>query len=220
MDPLQHAPDEQHLPHLVEALRVLSLPLDVNGLHWHPFGVYGVPLARRVDADAVYSRRLHLWHPEAVPVGETSLYGVHTHSGAAHSHVLVGALQHHLYDFVDDADGVWKRCARADTRMTTLRAHLQAPTSAGVTHTLPAHQAHGVSKPPGWAISLFEQREEGRQAPFTTWQRTDAPDEELQAVGPVPRSQVLGEARGLVEEALARVDLSSRVRGQPSGTAV
>lgn len=202
MEPLVHAPDPARLVHLEEALRVLSLPLDVNGLHWHPFGVYGVPLARRVDDGVMYSRRLHLWHPEAVPVGESSLYGVHTHSGTAHSHVLVGTLQHHLYDFVADENGVWKECSKAGQRMAALRTHVQAPTVSGVTHTLPANQAHGVSKPPGWAISLFEQREEGRSQPFTTWQRTDIAEEELLSVGPVPRSAVLAEARALVEDAL------------------
>lgn len=203
MEPLRHDADLLHLDHLNVAQRVLALPVAASGLHWHPFGVYTIPLARRVADDGrAFSRRLHLWHPQGVPVGEASLYGVHTHSGEAQSHVLAGTLHHHLYDFEAEPDGIWRERLNGAERMATLRAHVWGPTATGVTHTLPAEHAHGVSKPPGWAISLFEQHEEGRGQRFTTWQRTDVDEEELVGVGPVPRGQVLEEARALIEEAL------------------
>lgn len=201
---LVHQRDLSYLDHLEEARRVLALPIDANGLEWHPFGTYAVPLARRVDGDEAWVRRLHLWHPETTPVGETSIYGVHTHSGLASSHVLVGTLQHHLYAFEPAEDGAWREASRDGTAYAQLTAHLQGPTIAGTTHTFPAHQAHGVSKPPGYAISLFEQREEPRTKPFTTWQRLDGPEEGLLEHAPIDPVRVLREARVLVEEALYR----------------
>lgn len=204
MEPLQHAPDDRHLPHLEEARRVLALPIGASGLHWHPFGVYTIPMARRTVDGRVWSRRLHLWHPEAVPVGEASPYGVHTHSGTARSHVLAGTLQHHLYEFEADGDGVWSKSALGGGGPTraSLLGHLQAPTVAGVTHTLPAHQPHGVSKPPGFAVSLFEQVEGEGGPPFTTWQRTDVPAEALVLRPPVAVQRVQMEALAVLERAL------------------
>lgn len=202
---LVHRPDTAFVAHLEEASRVLALPIPESGLDWHPFGTYAIPLPRRVDGDDVWSRRLHLWHPETTPVGETSIYGVHTHSGDAASHVLVGTLDHHLYAFMQDANGDWREASRDSERRATLSAHLQGPTTAGTSHTFPAHQAHGVSKPPGFAISLFEQREEPRTRPFTTWQRLDGPAEALVERAPIEPRRVLREARGLIEEALYAV---------------
>lgn len=204
MDPLQHAPDEQHLPHLEEARRVLALPAGASGLHWHPFGVYAVPLARRTVDGCVWSRRLHLWHPEATPVGEASPYGVHTHSGTARSHVLAGTLQHHLYHFEPDGDGAWQRAALGVPEgPAALVAHAEAPTHAGVTHTLPAHQPHGVGKRPAvFAVSLFEQVDEAGGPPFTTWQRTDVPAEALVTRPPVDVGRVRVEALAVLERAL------------------
>lgn len=202
MEPLLHARDSAHLEHLEEARRVLALPIEVSGLHWHPFGVFAIPLAKRHADGQVWVRRLHIWHPETTPVGETSPYGVHTHSGTAKSHVLTGTLHHHLYDFSADEAGVWLESSKAGQRRATLQAHIQGPTTAGTTHTLPANHPHGVSKPPGFAISLFEQLEEGRSQPFTTWQRTDAPAEVLVDRAPVDPQRVLVEARLKIEEAL------------------
>lgn len=201
MEPPVHHPDRDRLLHLDEARRVLSLPLEANGLHWHPFGVFGIPLAKRYVDDEVWVRRLHVWHPETNPVGESSLYGVHTHSGTASSHVLVGALTHHLYAFRPDPDGAWLEANTDGKRHARLTAHVQGDTVAGVTHTFPAHHPHGVSKPPGFAISLFEQREEGRAQPFTTWQRLDVPEEALVESAPVDPRMVLREARAVMEEA-------------------
>ncbi len=212
MDPLQHAPNPAHHEHLLAARRVLELPIEVSRLHWHPFGLYTIPLAKRredeTDGGRIWSRRLHIWHPLATPVGEASPYGVHTHTGTAASHVLVGTLHHHLYDFEPDADGIWQRAALGVPEgRATLRGHLQAPTVAGQTHTLPAHQPHGVSKPPGFAMSLFEQLDEpknpGHAAEFTTWQRTDVPAEPLLKTGPVPLAAVQREALLVVDAAIA-----------------
>jgi hypothetical protein len=199
---LHHARDPAYLAHLEEARRVLALPVEASGLHWHPFGVFAIPLARRVVDGAVWSRRLHLWHPEATPVGETSPYGVHTHSGTATSHVLAGTLHHHLYAFREEEDGNWRQASRAGETRAVLRDHVEGATDEGMLHTLPGNQAHGVSKPPGFAISLFEQLEEGRRDPFTTWQRLDAPAEALVTRAPVDLKRVLKEARGLIEEAI------------------
>ncbi|MBW3584103.1 MAG: hypothetical protein KY455_13510 [Euryarchaeota archaeon] len=205
MEPLFHAPDPDHRSHLEEAARILALPAEASGFEWHPFGVFGIPLAKRVLGDKVWSRRLHVWHPEATPVGETSVYGVHTHSGQATSHVLVGTLHHHLYDFVVAEDGVWLEASPAGKTQATLRTHLQGPTTAGVLHVLPADQAHGVTKPPGFAISLFEQLEEGRPKAFTTWRHLQGPQEELVLRPPVDPKRALREARAVVEEALYAV---------------
>lgn len=205
MEPLFHAPDPDHRSHLEEAARILALPAEASGFAWHPFGVFGIPLARRVDGGRTWSRRLHVWHPETTPVGETSQYGVHTHSGTATSHVLVGTLHHHLYAFVADEDGVWLESSRRGSRHATLRAHVQGPTDAGVLHVLPANHPHGVSKPPGFAISLFEQLEEGRAEPFTTWRHLEGPQEELVTRAPVDPKRALREARAVVEEALYAV---------------
>lgn len=202
---LVHRPDHRYLLNLEEASRVLALPLAANRLEWHPFGTYAVPLARRVDGSGSWVRRLHLWHPETTPVGETSIYGVHTHSGMASSHVLVGTLEHHLYAFEADEAGPWRERSRECDRSTRLTAHLKGPTTSGMTHSFPAHQAHGVSKPPGFAISLFEQREEPRTRPFTTWQRLDGPEESLIEAAPIDPKRVLKEARGLIEVTLYRV---------------
>ncbi len=181
---------------------MLALPISESGMHWHPFGVYTIPMAKRTAGDATWSRRLHIWHPEATPVGEASPYGVHTHSGVAQSHVLAGTLFHHLYAFEPDAEGVWHEAPTDGGRRATLLSHLQAATKAGVTHTLPANQAHGVSKPPGFAISLFEQEDGPTVQPFTTWQRTDVAAEELVLRPPVPVSQVWREATAVLEQAL------------------
>ncbi len=202
MDALLHAPDDAHIAHLEQARRMLSLPIEESGMHWHPFGVYTIPMTKRSDGDTTWSRRLHIWHPAGTPVGEASPYGVHTHSGVARSHVLSGTLFHHLYAFEPDVDGVWKEAPTEGGRMATLLGHLQAPTTAGVTHTLPANQPHGVSKPPGFAISLFEQEDGPTTQPFTTWQRTDVAAEELVLRPPVPVSQVWREATMVLEQAL------------------
>jgi hypothetical protein len=192
--------------HLGEACRVLSLPLDVNRLRWHPFGVYTVALGKRTGADGTgWSRRLHVWHPDAEPVGDASPYGVHTHSGLARSHVLAGTLHHHLYAFSPDPDGIWLRRPGGGAALERLDAHVWAPTRAGTTHTLPADRPHGVSKPPGFAVSLFEQAGDGAGQPFTTWQRIDVAAESLLHVGPVDAGDVLREARAVVESALAQV---------------
>jgi hypothetical protein len=150
-------------------------------------------------------RRLHLWHPDATPVGPASPYGVHTHSGKASSHVLVGALHHHLYAFRPEEDGQWLESSRDGRRHATLTDHVQGTTAAGMTHTFPAHHPHGVGKPPGFSVSLFEQREEGRAAPFTTWQRLGVAAEPLLDAGPVDVRTVRREALALVEEALYAV---------------
>lgn len=205
MEPLRQAPDPGHLVHLQDACRVLALPRHANGLRWHPFGVYVVPLPRRVVDGAAWSRRLHVWHPSGTPVGEASPYGVHTHTGTARSHVLAGSLQHHLYDFVADGEGVWQERSEAGTRRTRLQAHVRGVTRAGMVHTLPAHQAHSVGKGADFAVSLFEQVEEGRARPFTTWQRVDVPAEALVRQAPADLDQVLRDARAVVEQALYAV---------------
>ncbi len=200
---IRHDPDEAHIAHLQSARRMLALPIEVSRLHWHPFGVYTIPMAKRLDGDATWSRRLHIWHPSGTPVGEASPYGVHTHSGTARSHVLAGTLFHHVYDFEADPDGAWDRAALGDPEgRATLVAHEQAATGAGVTHTLPANQPHGVSKPPGFAISLFEQLDGPTEQPFTTWQRNNVPAEPLVLKAPVPLAQVLREATLVLEQAL------------------
>lgn len=192
---LQHVVDRAHHEHVVQARRVLELPLEVSRLGWHPFGVYTMPLAKRVDQTGAWSRRLHVWHPGAEPVGETSAYGVHTHSGEAHSHVLVGALEHHLYDFDRDDDGAWHTEIVGGPKWTSrLRGHVHAPTQAGTTHILPAQQPHGVTTPHGFAISLFEQRDTVGPSDFTTWRRTDRPETPLVRAPPVPVAQVQMEA--------------------------
>jgi hypothetical protein len=189
VEPVQHQPNGELDAHVGEAARVLALPLDVNNLRWHPFGLYSLPLASRTDAGgAIWSRRLHVWHPEAKPVGESSPYGVHTHSGTARSHVLVGTLRHHLYEFDADPAGNWQRAAlsvpEGNARLTH---HIHDHTTAGTTHTLPKDQAHGVTKEPGsFAISLFEQRGGEKEQDFTTWQRMDLKAEELLRAGPLP----------------------------------
>lgn len=210
MDPVRHDPDLAHDAHGAEALRVLALPLEVNGLHWHPFGVFTVPLAKRTDADGTWSRRLHVWHPVAKPVGEASAYGVHTHSGTARSHVLVGALHHHLYAFEADPDGAWQRAVLGVPEGRATRVgHVQATTEAGVTHTLPANRPHGVTKPDGFAISLFEQLDGPTEQPFTTWQRTDVSEEPLVRQAPVPLRQVAFEALSLLEQTVVDAPLQA-----------
>ena len=189
------APNPRFDEHVAEAIRVLELPLEVNGLHYHPFGVYSVPLAKRTDEEGAWSRRLHLWHPDAVPVGEASPYGVHTHSGPARSHVLVGSLFHHLYRFEADVGGVWQRARLGEPEgMATLCEHVCATTETGQTHVFPANHAHGVSKPDGWSISLFSQLDGPTTQAFTTWQRTDVPAEPLLRAPPVPVGVVQAEA--------------------------
>lgn len=192
--------DTDRQDHLLQVARVLALPQEVSGLHWHPFGVYTIPMSKRRDGDATWSRRLHLWHPQAKPVGEASPYGVHTHSGEARSHVLVGSLFHHLYAFRADGDGVWYE--DPTDRQASLVAHVWEETRAGMTHSLPKDHPHGVTKPDGWAISLFEQRDGPAEMPFTTWRRTDVPAEELVRRGPVPLDAVLREARLLIDQAI------------------
>lgn len=200
MDPVRHDPNPALDAHVAESRRVLGLPIDVNGLHWHPFGVFTVPLAKRTDAQGTWSRRLHLWHPGAKPVGEASAYGVHTHSGTARSHVLVGALHHHLYAFEADPEGIWKRAALGVPEgQATLVGHVQATTRVGMTHTLPADHPHGVTKPDGWAISLFEQLDGPARQPFTTWQRTDVPEESLVRKTPVAMGKVAFEALRMLD---------------------
>lgn len=199
---LQQAPDPDHGVHAAEALKVLRLPVDVSRLRWHPFGVYTVPLAPRSRDGHMWSRRLHVWHPEAKPVGEASPYGVHTHSGLAISHVLVGTLHHHLYAF-GPGEG-WQRAALGTPEGTeALLEHTMAPTHEGTMHTLPKDQPHGVTKPPGLAISLFEQRDGPTEQVFTTWQRTDVPAEPLLRRGPVPVANVRNEALLALEDLLA-----------------
>lgn len=188
-------PNPRFDEHVAEAIRVLELPIEVSGLHYHPFGVYSIPLAKRSDETGSWSRRLHLWHPEATPVGEASPYGVHTHSGPARSHVLVGSLYHHLYQFEADEAGVWERaCLGEPEGRATLRDHQLAETKAGETHTFPANHAHGVTKPEGWSISLFSQLDGPTTQEFTTWQRTDVPPQPLRRKGPVELETVRREA--------------------------
>lgn len=198
---LEHVLDTAHVAHLETARKVLSLPIEVSGLHWHPFGIFAIPLAKRRDGATTYSRRLHIWHPAGRPVGPFSPYGVHTHTGDAQSHVLVGSLQHHLYRFDADPDGIWRECAPGHERMATLRAHAEAETPAGMTHRFPAHHAHGVGAN-GFSISLFEQAGGDKAAPFTTWQRSDGPAEPLVRTPPVAVAQVQQEALLAVEQAL------------------
>lgn len=201
---LRHDRDAHHVEHLDEAARALRLPLDVNRLRWHPFGVYSLPLGPRTEGGVTWSRRLHVWHPQARPVGEASPYGVHTHSGTARSHVLVGALHHHLYAFAHD-NGAWRRAELGrPTGPARLVAHVQATTPAGTTHTLPADQPHSVTKAPGLAMSLFEQVTPGSGHPFTTWQRTDIKPERLDLSGPVDAATALRDAKRSVEVQLAR----------------
>ncbi|MGB1696839.1 MAG: hypothetical protein ACPHK8_00395 [Thermoplasmatota archaeon] len=188
-------PNPRFAEHVAEAIRVLQLPTEVSGLHYHPFGVYSVPLAKRTDEEGTWSRRLHLWHPEATPVGEASPYGVHTHSGPARSHVLYGSLYHHLYQFEADAAGVWQRaCLGEPEGRATLLDHVFAETRTGQTHSFPANHAHGVTKPDGWSISLFSQLDGPTTQEFTTWQRTDVSAEPLLRKGPVPVTEVARDA--------------------------
>lgn len=193
---LQHVHNPALHEHVAQARRVLELPVEVSGLRWHPFGVYTLPLSKRADDEGrSWSRRLHVWHPAAEPVGESSAYGVHTHSGEAHSHVLVGALEHHLYDFARDADGIWRTAVvEGDQWRSTLKGHFHAPTRAGTTHILLAQQPHGVTTPHGFAISLFEQLDTPGPSEFTTWRRTDLPETPLVRTPPVPVGQVQHEA--------------------------
>ncbi len=203
MGPIQHERDPLHAEHLEEARRVLALPIAASGLRWHPFGVYVIPLARRHIDGHDRVRRLHLWHPKAKPVGPASPYGVHTHTGTAYSHVLVGALHHHLYEFRPDAEGTWLRTPLGgQPGRETLVAHAQATTTQAMLHTLPAHQPHSVSKSPGLAISLFEQDEEPAGQPFTTWQQQDIAAEQLVRRAPIPLDQVLTQMRAAIEQAL------------------
>ncbi len=204
---VQQAPNERLADHLQEAARVLALPIEASGMHWHPFGVYTIPLAKREVDGVVRSRRLHIWHPEADPVGEASPYGVHTHSGPGTSHVLLGALEHHLY-FFEEGPGPWRHVSTAGTQDMALASHVQATTRAGTTHAFPANQPHGVTKPAGWAVSLFEQGPGDGE--FMTWQRQDVPAQPLDRRGPVPIAQVQQEARRLVDQALAAVNLAAR----------
>lgn len=188
-------PNPRFDEHVAEAIRVLELPMKVSGLHFHPFGVYSVPLAKRSDAKGTWSRRLHLWHPAAKPVGEASPYGVHTHSGPAKSHVLCGSLYHHLYQFKVDDDGVWQRaCLGEPDGRASLQDHVWGETNTGQTHAFPANHAHGVTKPDGWSISLFSQLDGPTTQEFTTWQRTDVPPEPLVRKGPVHLDQVARDA--------------------------
>jgi hypothetical protein len=182
---VRHDPDPWHQRHLEEAVRVLSLPVAATRMHWHPFGVYAIPLAKRSDGERTWSRRLHIWHPEA-PSPPPSPYGVHTHSGMARSNVLLGSLHHHLYAFAPDANGPWRVANPGMEGRARLVAHAWAATQAGTAHTLPADHPHGVTKPPGLAVSLFEQVDNGGGQPFTTWQRQDVSAQELQKRGPVP----------------------------------
>ncbi len=202
MQTVQQAPDHHWAQHLEEARRVLSLPVQASGLRWHPFGVYVAPLARRRIDGHDRVRRLHVWHPEAKPVGPASPYGVHTHTETAFSHVIAGALDHHLYGFQTD-QGPWIETPLGGTpRPAALLWHSQATTTAGTTHTLPAHQPHSVSKPPGppgFAISLFEQIDGPKEAPFTTWQRTDTPPEPLVRTPPVDVRIVQAQALAILE---------------------
>lgn len=193
LGPVQRAPDARRPEHLAEAVRVLSLPVEVTGLRWHPFGVYTLPLAKRTRPDGTWSRRLHVWHPSGEPVGEASPYGVHTHSGPARSHVLLGRLCHHLYAF-EEADGPWRRTLDGQTSPAALTGHVSAFTATGMTHDLPKDRPHGVTRPGGLAISLFEQRDGPVDQPFTTWQRTDLAPQGLVRRPPTPVDQVRCEA--------------------------
>ncbi len=197
---VQQCIDAQRALHLEQVARVLALPPEASGLHWHPFGVYTIPMAKHRDEQGTWSRRLHLWHPLAKPVGEASPYGVHTHSGPARSHVLVGSLFHHLYAFQEDPEGIWQESPT--DRRCRLLAHVWEETRAGSTHDLPKDHPHGVSKPDGWAISLFEQLDGPAEQPFTTWQRSDVPAEELVRRGPVPIDDVWREARLRIDQAI------------------
>ncbi len=195
------APDTAHAEHLEQARRVLALPVEASRLHWHPFGVFTIPMAKRRDGDRTWSRRLHIWHPAGVPVGPASAYGVHTHSGPANSHVLVGSLFHHLYAFAPASDGIWLRCPGDDR--WDLVAHAKETTEAGTTHSLPKDHPHGVSKRDGWAISLFEQLDGPTDMPFTTWRRTDVPEEPLVRQGPEPADAVRRDALMAIDRALS-----------------
>lgn len=197
---VHRAPDLLLGEHLAEARRVLALPVEVSGLRWHPFGVYTLPLAKRQRPDGTWSRRLHVWHPAAEPVGETSAYGVHTHSGPARSHVVAGALQHHLYAFDEDLEGMWHtQVVGAESWRSSLRLHLHGATRAGEVHELAAQQPHGVTTPHGWAVSLFEQLDTPGPSRFTTWRRTDLPETPLVRTPPVP-------VRDVQRQALAFLD--------------
>lgn len=188
---VRREPNPRFHEHVAEAIRVLELPIEVSGLHWHPFGVYSIPLAKRTDEEGTWSRRLHIWHPSGTPVGEASPYGVHTHSGPARSHVLVGSLFHHLYQFKPDSEGVWERaCLGKPEGRAALVDHVWAETLSEQTHSFPANHAHGVTKPPGLAVSLFSQLDGPTVQEFTTWQRTDVSAEELVKKGPTPLAQV------------------------------
>jgi hypothetical protein len=192
---VRREPNTRFGEHLAEAVRVLELPIKASRLHWHPFGVYSIPLAKRTDDEGSWSRRLHIWHPSATPVGESSPYGVHTHSGPAKSHVLIGSLYHHLYKFSPDDNGIWQRaCLGAPEGRATLVDHVWAESTACQTHSFPANHAHGVTKPDGIAVSLFAQLDGPTEQEFTTWQRTDVPAEELVQKGPIPLTQVQFEA--------------------------
>jgi hypothetical protein len=171
-------------------------------MHWHPFGVYAIPMAKRHADGQSWSRRLHLWHPEARPVGIASPYGVHTHSGTAQSHVLLGALHHHLYSFAEDADGAWRMANPKEQGKARLLEHAWGETIGGQTHVLPANQPHGVTKPPGFAVSLFEQLDGEVAQPFTTWQCLEMDPEELEKEGPVSVGEARREAMAMVEETL------------------
>ncbi len=206
VDAPRHDPDLLHDHHVRDARRVLALPVEVTGLRWHPFGLFTMPLPKRTDARGTWSRRLHVWHPDGRPVGEASPYGVHTHSGPARSHVLLGALEHHLYAFEEDPQGVWQRaCLGRGEGNASLVGHTQATTRAGTTHSLPANQPHGVTKGDGLALSLFEQLDGPKAQEFTTWQRTDVPAEELVRRGPVPPSQAALEALVALDSVLVQV---------------
>ncbi len=179
--------------HVAEALRVLELPIEVSGMHWHPFGVYTIPLAKRTGPDGTWSRRMHIWHPSGTPVGPASPYGVHSHTGDALSHVLAGAVHHHLYAFRDDPEGAWQ--VEPDGHRASLVAHSTETTTAGMWHSFPADHAHGVTKDPEvMAVSLFAQRDEKGTRPFTTWQRIDLPAEELVRRSPAPLDKVRRDA--------------------------
>ncbi len=204
---VHRAPTTGLAEHLQECVRVLGLPLDASGMHWHPFGVYTIPLARRTRENQTWSRRLHIWHPSATPVGPASPYGVHTHTGTGVSHVLVGALHHHLYAFEPMPGGTWRK--QPDDVLCTLVAHVQETTVAGETHMFGAHQPHGVSKPPGLAISLFEQLEDPdvrAVAPFTTWQDESLPEEALVRTPPAPLALVQQDALAALDQAVCRLD--------------
>lgn len=196
---LVQARDSDPIGHLEVARKALALPIEASRLHWHPFGVYTLPLGKKDG----WSRRLHVWHPSGTPVGEASPYGVHTHSGQARSHVLTGTLHHHLYAFEADAEGIWQRaCLGEPEGRATLLAHAWRPTEAGMTHTLPKDTPHGVTKPDGLAVSLFAQEDGPTEQPFTTWQRMDVPAEELVRQAPAPLETVRREAWSAIEARL------------------